>query len=55
MKHDKYYVVCQLRDEAGKLLKEQKHSCLNMAEVFGLVEVCNRCGWTIRDIIEIKH
>ena len=49
----KYRVICQKRDQKGNLLKEQIHECINMDEVFGLVDVCCRCGWNVKKIIEI--
>ena len=55
VKGDRYAVWIQKRDANGMLLDEQRHDCLNMAEVFDFTEVCNRCGWSIRDILEIKN
>ena len=52
---ERYRVICQLRDSEGKLLREKNHCCIDMAEVFDLVEVSNRCGWTVRKIIELKE
>ena len=52
---ERYRVICQLRDNDGKLLREKHHFCINMREVFGLVDVCSRCGWTVRHIIELKE
>ena len=51
----KYRVICQKCDQKGKLLKQQIHECINMDDVFGLVEVCCRCGWDVREIIEIQY
>ena len=50
----KYRVICQLRNEAGELLRERIHECVNMDEVFGLTEVCSRCGWEVKKIIDIR-
>ena len=52
-KRDRYAVWIQKRDENGNLLEQQRHDCLNIAEVFDFTEVCNRCGWSIRDVLEI--
>lgn len=49
-----YRVICELKNETGELLKEQIHECRNIGEVLDLTEIACRCGWIIRDIIELK-
>lgn len=54
-RRDRYAVWIQKLDENGNLLEQQRHDCLNMAEVLDFTEVCNRCGWQIRDVLEIIY
>lgn len=51
----KYRVFCQLKNEEGTVIKQRIHECINMDEVFGLVEVCNRCGWEVSNIFDIQQ